>query len=725
MPAGRAAAEATPATAPAKERPAGVSAEADIGAVLTTASGVVTVANVKRHEQSTRHLENARQQLKDAYQRHQEKEKHERMLERELQQMEAAAAAAMRKDEAQLTSRGAGGPPRGLGPSAYEQLQAQREEKARIQQFYDQRNSQASGAAQAAVDTVSQASSSSNNGDAWEFVTDQGLPFFRNKITGEVSWTPPPGASYLAASAAATAAAAAVPAAVAAASAATTAAAPSRPTLRILSVKKPVKKEQPGGAAPVSPPTAAASNAAAPTAAAPTGAAPTAAAPTTPAGSERPMGGACAGPAAAVVKSAASESSPTNASIAPAHAARTASAPDTRDWVGVAADAPGADAPAAAGAPVSDAASLPVKCEMPDFIPSNSSRTNSGSSAIPAGYVFKNGHRGLGFYRDRPLQQHRRHQDEQQRRGPCSRPLQHQGWHAQQQQQRNTQQIQQHKQNWQQQQQQHMQHERQRQKELTTPCKRPREEADGEAVSPPVDAAAAIAAAAAEAAAAAATLWGSGEPATEGNDSISRKGGTAACAIEAEEGLTGAPADALRGSHRATADENDRVANDDSRISDERSGGDSDSSEESEGETEDSTDAAAAGEPAAATSQRQVVHATEGPVIGPWVEAKEDGWDAIARRQKQEQEQLLALQQQQEEALEHDDERQVNAGVEQLRRLRAQVKRRGVHHDFSWQKDVEAEYSSCSNGSSSTSGQSIEIRNRQRPAASRQQQETE
>lgn len=96
--------------------------------------------NVKKHEQSTRHLENARQQLKDAYQRHQDKQKHERLLERELQQMEDAAAAAMQNDEARLTSRG-GGPSRVSGPSAYEQLQAQREEKARIEQFYNQRDS--------------------------------------------------------------------------------------------------------------------------------------------------------------------------------------------------------------------------------------------------------------------------------------------------------------------------------------------------------------------------------------------------------------------------------------------------------------------------------------------------------------------------------------------------------------------------------------------------------
>lgn len=45
--------------------------------------------------------------------------------------------------------------------------------------------------------------------------------------------------------------------------------------------------------------------------------------------------------------------------------------------------------------------------------------------------------------------------------------------------------------------------------------------------------------------------------------------------------------------------------------------------------------------------------------------------------------------------------------VEQLRRLRAQVKRRGVHHDFSWQKDEEAEYLSTSG--STTNELSIEV----------------
>ena len=93
--------------------------------------------NVKKHEQSTRHLENARRQLKDAHQRYKDKQQQEKLLQRELQHMEAAAAAAMRNDEARLASRGAS--VWGVGPSGYELLQAQREEKARIEQFYQQR----------------------------------------------------------------------------------------------------------------------------------------------------------------------------------------------------------------------------------------------------------------------------------------------------------------------------------------------------------------------------------------------------------------------------------------------------------------------------------------------------------------------------------------------------------------------------------------------------------
>lgn len=61
--------------------------------------------------------------------------------------MEAAAAAAMRNDEALVASR-SGGQRENLrettswacGPSPYEQLQAQREEKNRIQNFHNERN---------------------------------------------------------------------------------------------------------------------------------------------------------------------------------------------------------------------------------------------------------------------------------------------------------------------------------------------------------------------------------------------------------------------------------------------------------------------------------------------------------------------------------------------------------------------------------------------------------
>ncbi|CDJ60855.1 ww domain U1 zinc finger domain-containing protein, putative [Eimeria maxima] len=643
------------------------------------------IMNIKKHEQSTRHLENARQQLKDAYQRHQDKQKHERLLERELQQMEAAAAAAMRNDEARQISHCGGGPHRGSLPSAYDQLQAQREEKERIQQFYNQRNS-SNCTTQASVSTSDETRSSSNNGDAWEFVTDQGLPFFRNKITGDVSWTPPPGASYVAASAAATAAAAAVPAAVAAASAAPTAPAPARPALRILSVKKPVKKEQPDTTAPVSPPT---------------GTAPTVAAPATFAGAEGPLTAASAVPAHVVVKSDSSEASPAATATAPVHAAATATGTDTSVCGGVAALAAGVDIRVDACGPDAGTDAAPVEAQMPDFIPSSSSRSSSGSSAIPEGYVFKTGHMGLGFYRDRPVQQHHRHQQGQQRRGPSSRALQHHWGHAQhERQQHNSEQKQQHTQHAHQQ----LRHERHWQKQQIAPLKRPREEASADAVSPPADAAAAIAAAAAEAAAAAATLWGSGTAASEDKDSSGgSQTGTAAGAVETEKGLTGAPSEGLRRAEDKASDDSAQEGRDGS-ISDEGSGTDGDNSEETEEETQGASATAAPKEELrSATAQRRVVPDTEGPVIGPWVEAKDDGWDAIARRQQQEKQQLL-LRQEQQEALEQ--ERHVISGVEQLRRLRAQVKRRGVHHDFSWQKDEEAEYLSTSG--STTNEQSIE-----------------
>ncbi|CDJ53115.1 ww domain U1 zinc finger domain-containing protein, putative [Eimeria brunetti] len=677
------------------------------------------IVNVKKHEQSTRHLENARQQLKDAYQRHQDRQKQEKMLERELQQMEAAAAAAMRNDEARLTSHASGGHPRGSGPSAYEQLHAQREEKARIQQFYEQRNANTSGAAQSAASTSIKAtsSSSSGNGDVWEFVTDQGLPFFRNKITGEISWTPPPGVNYMAASAAATAAAAAVPAAVAAANAATTGAAPARPALRILSVKKPVKKEQLETAAPVAPPTAASPSAEAP-------------APTAPAMPAEAEGQRTVGSVVSVsVKSAIGEASAVAATAAPVHAAPTTATADTNGCSGVAAAAADVDASVAACGPVADATSAAVKGELPDFIPSTSSRNSDGSSAIPAGYVFKKGHRGLGFYRDRPLQQHHRHQQWPQRRGRYSGPLQHHRGHAQQQQQHSTQQIQQHTQRWQQPQQ-DMQHEQQQKQQQTAPLKRRREEADADAGSPAADAAAAIAAAAAEAAASAATLWGTGAAANEEEHSSSGDDSEAAAGARGMEGgLTGTPTKPLSRTPVISPDGCAQVSDGDSRGTDEESGGDNKSTGETEGGTEDAAAASEAEEETcAAALERRVVPACEGPVIGAWVEAKEDGWDAIARRQQQQEQLLLLQQQQEEEALEHGEQRHVNAGVEQLRRLRAQVKRRGVHHDFSWQKDEEAEYQSgsCdSSGGSSTSWKSIEIRRGQRPAGSRQQQETE
>ncbi|OEH80572.1 ww domain u1 zinc finger domain-containing protein [Cyclospora cayetanensis] len=102
------------------------------------------VMNVKKHEQSTRHLENARQQLSVAHQRHREKEQQERLLQKELQQMEAAAAAAMHDDETRIfASRGwpypAAAPMPPGGPSAYDVLRMQKEEKARIQQFHQER----------------------------------------------------------------------------------------------------------------------------------------------------------------------------------------------------------------------------------------------------------------------------------------------------------------------------------------------------------------------------------------------------------------------------------------------------------------------------------------------------------------------------------------------------------------------------------------------------------
>ena len=524
----------------------------------------------------------------------------------------------------------------------------------------------AAGARQATVSANSEASSSRSNGDAWEFVTDQGLPFFRNKITGDVSWTPPPGVNYVAASAAVTAAAAAVPAAVAAANTATTAAAPARPALRILSVKKPVKQECPNTKVPVPPctagaPTAAASAAAAPTTTVCTAAAPAAEAPATPAGAEAQLASASAVPAAVVVERDAGVASSAAASTAPVHAARTA---QTSAFAGVAA---GVYAPVAAGGPVADAAFAPVE-EMPDFIPLSRS-TSSGSSSIPAGYVFKKGHRGLGFYKDRPPQQQHCHQQWQQRRGSGNRPVQHNWGHAQQRKQQSAQQQQQRMQ-YGQQLQQHTLQDRQQQQQQRTPLKRPREEADAESSSPPADAAAAIAAAAAEAAAAAATLWGPGAAATEEQDSRSgNEGGVAAGTVETGEGLA---LDLPKAPYRApktTADESAQVAAGGSHRSDNGTRVHGDNSEEAEEEREDATAAAAAeDEFAAATTQRRVVVQTEGPVIGPWVEAKEDGWDAIARRQQQEQEQLLLLQQQQQEdALEHGEERRVNAGGESCR----------------------------------------------------------
>ncbi|CDJ63532.1 ww domain U1 zinc finger domain-containing protein, putative [Eimeria necatrix] len=646
------------------------------------------IVNVKKHEQSTRHLENARQQLKNAYQRHQDKQKQECLLQRELQRMEAAAAAAMRNDEALVASR-SGGQRENLrettswacGPSPYEQLQAQREEKNRIQNFHNERNPNRPTATGAKVDG-SNSDSSSNiacRSDSWEFVTDQGLPFFRNKISGEVSWTPPPGASYVAAAAAATAAAAAVPAAAAAA--ATTSAVPARPALRIISVKKPAKKEQPDRSGIVSSSSAAAADdsAARSSVEAPR----VASAEVAPSGDAVPSSVAGAPPGSTTSTTAADSPVATTlpavpaGSLAPSAAAQGSVKAETRD----SSSADGVAHGAASGIDFADVPAVSSVGLVPDFIPSGCGDKNG---SIPPDYVLKNGHKGVGLYRDRPVQQREHNRCKERQFSSGSRLLHRE--HLRQQQEA-------------------QEHHGQQQHKTTVRLKRTREEQETAPRGPSTGAAAAIAAAAAEAAAAAASLWGDDEvPATAiSEEECSNENGIRAEPPAATESVVHkAPhPQGVRESRNRTIEEGESHS-----LLQEKE----ETKKAAKAATEENTEAAAAG--------KQTIRAAEGPTIGPWVEAKEDGWNAIASRQQREQ-QLLMLHQQQ--AQEQQEGQQVDDDVARLRRLRAQVKRHGIHHDFSWRKEGEAAY--VYNTNSSTDGQGIEIRSRQRPAASRQQME--
>lgn len=452
--------------------------------------------------------------------------------------------------------------------------------------------------------------------DSWEFVTDQGLPFFRNKLSGEVSWTPPPGASYVAAAAAATAAAAAVPAAVAAAA---TSAVPARPALRIISVKKPANKEQPDRSGIVSSSSAAAaddsaarSSVEAPRVSNAEVAPSVDAVPSSVAGA--PPGSTTSTTAADSPLVATTLPAAPAGSLAHSAAAQASIKAETRD-------SSSADGAAYGAASAIDFADVPAVSSVglvPDFIPSGCGDKNE---SIPPDYVLKSGHKGVGLYRDRPVQ--REHNRCKERHFSSGSRLLHRE-HLRQQQDA-------------------QEHHGQQQHKTTVRLKRTREEEETAPRGPSTGAAAAIAAAAAEAAAAAASLWGNDEvPATaiseeeRSNENSIRAEPTAATeSVVHEVPHPQGVRESLNGA--IEEDESHSLLQEKEKTK-----------EAANAPTEENTEAG-----------KQTIPAAEGPTIGPWVEAKEDGWNAIASRQQREQQLLMLHQQQaqeQQEGQQADDD---------------------------------------------------------------------